>query len=71
MLLDDGDYYMHLADLKPFVEVHDRVEALYSDRDAWTRKCILNVASSGNFSSDRTISEYASDIWAANPCSVG
>jgi starch phosphorylase len=70
MLFADGDYYMHLADLKSYVEAQERVEALYVDPDAWTRKSILNVASSGKFSSDRTISEYATDIWKVSPCPV-
>jgi glycogen phosphorylase len=43
---------------------------LYGDQDAWARKAILNVASSGMFSSDRTIAEYARDIWNVRPCPV-
>jgi starch phosphorylase len=69
-LLTQGDHYMHLADLMSFVEAHERLSNLYSDPDAWARKVILNVASSGKFSSDRTIAEYASDIWNAEPCPV-
>jgi starch phosphorylase len=68
MLLDDGDHYMHLADLKSYLEAQDRVDALYLDPDAWTRRAILNVASSGKFSSDRTIKEYATEIWGVSPC---
>ena len=44
--------------------------ALYADPDAWARKAILNIAGSGRFSSDRTIAEYAGDIWGARPCPV-
>jgi starch phosphorylase len=64
------DYYMHLADLTSYLEADRRLCALYADPEAWARKAILNVASSGRFSSDRTIAEYAADIWHARPCQV-
>jgi glycogen phosphorylase len=70
ILLTHGDFYMHLADLKSYIEAHERVGALYADRDAWAHKAILNVAKSGKFSSDRTIFEYAAGIWGAKPCRV-
>jgi glycogen phosphorylase len=70
LLLTRGDYYMHLADLRSYLEADDRLCALYADADAWARKAILNVASSGKFSSDRTIADYAADIWKARPCPV-
>ena len=69
-LLTRGDYYMHLADLTSYLEADRRLCELYSDPDAWTRTAILNVAGSGKFSSDRTISEYAAGIWNAEPCPV-
>ena len=69
-LLTNGDHYMHLADLKAYLEADQRLLALFADQGAWVRKAILNVASSGKFSSDRTIAEYASDIWNAEPCPV-
>ena len=69
-LLTHGDHYMHLADLKSYLEADQRLLELYADPDAWARKAILNVAGSGKFSSDRTISEYASEIWEAKPCPV-
>jgi starch phosphorylase len=69
-LLTNGDYYMHLADLKSYLEADQRLVELYADPDAWARKAILNVASSGKFSSDRTIAEYAAGIWNAEPCPV-
>jgi starch phosphorylase len=69
-LLTLGDHYMHLADLTSFCQAHERLGALYSDSGAWARKAILNVANSGKFSSDRTIAEYASEIWKVEPCPV-
>ena len=70
-LLVKGDFYMHLADLTGYVETQQKVAALYRDRAAWAQKAIHNVARSGKFSSDRTIAEYARDIWGATPCPVG
>jgi starch phosphorylase len=69
-LLERGDFYRHLADLTSYCEAQKRVGALYADPDAWARKAIVNVACSGKFSSDRTIAEYAADIWHALPCPV-
>jgi starch phosphorylase len=69
-LLTNGDHYMHLADLKAYLDADQRLLALFADQGAWVRKAILNVASSGKFSSDRTIAEYASGIWSAERCPV-
>ncbi len=69
-LLTEGDTYMHLADLRSYLVADHAACALYSDRDAWSRKAVLNIAASGPFSSDRTISRYASEIWKAVPCPV-
>ena len=70
MLLTHGDHYMHLADLKSYLEADERLCALYADPDEWARKAILNVAGSGKFSSDRTIAEYATEIWGVRPCPI-
>jgi glycogen phosphorylase len=70
VLLRHGDHYMHLADLKSYLEADQRLLELYRDQDAWARRAILNVASSGKFSSDRTIAEYTTDIWKVEPCPV-
>ena len=70
ILLLFGDHYMHLADLTSYVEAQGRLGALYRDPGAWAQKAILNVASSGKFSSDRTIHEYATEIWKAEPCPI-
>jgi starch phosphorylase len=69
-LLTNGDHYMHLADLTSYCEAQDRLGELYANPEEWARKAILNVASSGKFSSDRTIDEYASDIWKVEPCPI-
>src|SRR5262249_17064063 len=68
VLLTHGDYYRHLADLSAYVKTQAQVSSLYTQPDAWARKAILNVGHAGKFSSDRTIAEYASDIWQAKPC---
>ena len=64
------DHYMHLADLKSYLEADARLLELYADPDAWAGKAILNVAGSGKFSSDRSIHEYATEIWKVEPCPV-
>ena len=64
------DHYMHLADLTSYLEADRRLLELYADPQEWARKAILNIASSGKFSSDRTIAEYAAEIWGAKPCPV-
>jgi len=67
-LIEKGDFYMHLADMKAYAETQERVGRLYADREEFSRKAILNIAGSGKFSSDRTIGEYASEIWNLTPC---
>jgi starch phosphorylase len=70
VLLTGGDHYMHLADLNSYLQADQRLLELHANQDAWTRMAILNVASSGKFSSDRTIADYARDIWDVRPCPV-
>jgi glycogen phosphorylase len=70
VLLTHGDYYMHLADLQSYLEADRQLVELYANSNAWARKAILNVASSGKFSSDRTIAQYAKEIWKAKPCPI-
>jgi starch phosphorylase len=69
-LLTQGDHYMNLADLTSYCNAQDRLCTLYSEPGAWAQKAILNVASSGKFSSDRSIAEYASEIWKVEPCPI-
>ena len=61
---------MHLADLTSYLHADGTLCELYGRPDEWTHKVILNIAGSGKFSSDRTIREYANDIWRAKPCPV-
>jgi starch phosphorylase len=61
---------MHLADLRSYLAVDGELVALHRDREGWARKALLNVAASGKFSSDRTVAEYAADIWGVKACPV-
>ena len=69
-LFEEKDPYMLLADLRSYSEAHNKTVELYADREAWNRKMILNIAAAGKFSSDRTIEEYAEEIWGLKKCSV-
>jgi starch phosphorylase len=69
-LLSGGDQYFVLADLRAYIETQNKVDAAFKDPDQWDRMAILNVARSGKFSSDRTIREYAEEIWHVKPCEV-
>jgi len=69
-LLAHGDHYLHLADLTSYCQAQDRLGDLYAKPGEWAGKAILNVACSGKFSSDRTITEYAADVWKAEPCPI-
>src|SRR5262249_51763531 len=66
-LLSENEPYYHLADLASYLEAQEKAAALYRDRTAWAGKAILNVTRVGKFSSDRTIREYARDIWGLAP----
>jgi len=68
-IMDSRDAFLHLADLDSYIQAHDRATQLYySDREGWFYKTILNVARMSFFSSDRTIQEYAKEIWEISPC---
>jgi len=66
-LLDQGDYYMLLADYRPYIIAQEEVSRLFLDPHQWTRRSILNTAHMGKFSSDRSILDYARDIWNVQP----
>ena len=65
-IVDQGDRYFHLADLASYLDISARAEADFVNPPLWARKAILNVARIGKFSSDRTVREYARDIWNAH-----
>ncbi|ANI30502.1 maltodextrin phosphorylase [Yersinia entomophaga] len=66
-LVNLGDYYQLLADYRSYVDTQDAVDELYLQPDEWTRRAVLNIANMGYFSSDRTIQEYADEIWHIKP----
>ncbi len=66
-LVNWGDHYLLLADYESYVEAQEQVDALYRNADEWSRRALLNVAGMGVFSSDRTIAEYANQIWRTRP----
>ena len=69
-LLTHGDHFMHLADLTSYLHADGRLCDLHRKPNEWTEKVILNIAGSGKFSSDRTIAQYAQEIWGVKPCPV-
>ena len=62
-----NDEFFVLADFDAYVEAQEKIEELYQDKHQWAKMCLVNIAKSGYFSSDRTIEEYAEDIWNAEP----
>jgi starch phosphorylase len=68
-LLDRDEYFL-FADYQSYLDAQARVDALYTNAEAWTKQSILNTARVGKFSSDRTIREYCEEIWRAKPLRV-
>ncbi len=69
-LLPHGDFYRHLADLASYTRTQETVGELYRKPAEWTRRAVLNTAHSGGFSSDRSIAQYASEVWKAVPSPI-
>ena len=67
-LLVNGDEYMVLADFDSYVKAHENINKCYADEKGWAKKCLVNIAKSAYFSSDRTIEQYANDIWNIEKC---
>lgn len=69
-LLQEGDQYYLLADFELFKEAEERVFEAYKDKRAWAKKCFANICNAGTFSSDRTIKQYADEIWNIEPAKI-
>jgi starch phosphorylase len=69
-LLDGGDPFMVLADYADYVRAQDELDAVYRDRQRWAKMSLLNTARLGKFSSDRSISDYARNIWKIAPVEI-
>ncbi len=69
-LIEQGDYYMVLADFADYVQCQEEVSRVYLNKKKWTEMCIVNVANMGKFSSDRTIKGYAEEIWNTPPVPI-
>lgn len=69
-LENGGDHYITCFDFYSYLDAQEKVDATYKNYRTWTEKCIIGIAKSGQFSSDRTIAEYCSDIWQVKPVPV-
>jgi starch phosphorylase len=69
-LMYRNDEYLILADFNSYVEAQEKITLMYVDKSSWARKCLVNIAKAGYFSSDRTIEEYVRDIWSLNKIRV-
>ena len=67
---DRADTYFILKDFRSYAEAQTRVEEAYRDKERWAKMALLNTASCGKFTSDRTIQEYVDDIWKLDKVTV-
>ena len=65
-----GDYFLVGKDFQSYIECQDEVDEAYRNQEGWTESSILSTATSGKFNSDRTIDQYAKEIWGIKPCVV-
>ncbi len=66
-IMKKNDEFLVLADFDSYVRAHEEIERKYKDRQGWARSCLINIAQSAYFSSDRTIRQYADEIWEVKP----
>ena len=69
-LMYKNDEYLLLADFDSYVRAHEEIQRRYGDRGQWAKSCLINIAKSGYFSSDRTIQQYADEIWHIKPVRI-
>ena len=69
-LLGKGDPFLVLADFASYQDAHMRAEKMYADRARWAKAAIINSASMGKFSSDRSINDYVANIWNLKDCEI-
>jgi Glucan phosphorylase len=65
-----NDEFFVLADFDAYIKAQEKIEELYQDKDRWAKMCLVNIAKSGYFSSDRTIEQYVKDIWKVKKLNV-
>ena len=69
-LMTKNDEFFVLADFDAYIKAQEKIEELYQDKDRWAKMCMVNIAKSGYFSSDRTIEQYVKDIWKVKKLNV-
>ncbi|MFQ8582145.1 MAG: glycogen/starch/alpha-glucan phosphorylase [Holdemania massiliensis] len=69
-LMYKNDEYLLLADFASYTAAHEEIQRRYADRGQWAKACLINIAKSGYFSSDRTIQQYADEIWHISPVRI-